>query len=54
MIKIERRVTDKAQKAVESLQKAKAKGASFAAFKRWLIRDHSDTYPDLVQFLGQL
>ena len=28
--------------------------ALFAAFKRWLIRDHSDAYPDLMKLLGQL
>lgn len=29
MIKIQRRMTDKAQKAVESLQKAKSKGSTY-------------------------
>lgn len=34
------------------LKKHLADSSPFVAFKRWLIRDHKDAYPDLMMYIG--
>lgn len=43
---------DEEKEDLRYLLKQELRDASpFAAFKRWLIRDHKDTYPELFMYL---